>query len=376
MLPRSILHSSSLSIDRENRHMTRDHGNVSPAARASLAQLLAGLSEECILRVRRGSAWWEGSNRGGIVTAAAGPGPFTRAFRTASLTKTFTAAVVLLLAEEGALTIDDAVAAYLPSGICERIHVLDGISHGPHITIAQLLCHRSGLFDYATDPRFAARIAGAPSRLWSPLDLLNEALEDRLPYFPPGEGLAYSDTGYVLLGMIIEGVTGSTLAAAYRTRLLAPLGLRHTYLEGKEPPVDWPVSHAYAGAVDTFGLDPSFDTFGGGGLVSTAADLDSFLTSLLCGAVFAREATLRVMMAGTDAAPGSGTRKTRSAAGLSAFSIAERQFWGHLGHWNSFMLHSIEENISICGSFNQAVEDPRQKRILEAAAIEALGWQG
>lgn len=356
--------------------MTSDHGNVSPAARARLARSLAGLSEECILRVRRGSLWWEGSNRGGIVTAAAGSGPFTRAFRTASVTKTFTAAVVLLLAEEGALALDDAVAVYLPGDICERVHILDGISHGPRITIAQLLSHRSGLFDYATDPRFAERIAGAPDRQWSPLDLLNEALDDRTPYFRPGEGLAYSDTGYVLLGMIIEGVTGSTLAAVYRTRLLAPLGLRYTYLEGKEAPADWPVAHAYAGAMDTFGLDPSFDTFGGGGLVSTAADLDSFITSLLGGAVFAEGATLASMMAGTDAAPGSGTRKTRSAAGLSEFSIAERRFWGHLGHWNSFMLHSIEEDISICGSFNQAAEDPRQKRILEAAAIEALGWQG
>ncbi|MFA6313575.1 MAG: serine hydrolase domain-containing protein [Sterolibacterium sp.] len=355
--------------------MTNDNGNAGPAARARFAQSLAGLSEECILRVRRGSIWWEGSNRGGIATAAAGAGPYTRAFRTASVTKTFTAAVVLLLAEEGALAIDDAVAAYLPSGICERIHILDGISYGPRISIAQLLGHRSGLFDYATDPRFAARIAGAPSKLWSPLDLLNEALEDRLPYFRPGEGLAYSDTGYVLLGMIIEGVTGATLAAAYKKYLTDPLALKHTYLEGKEAPVDWPVSHAFAGAVDTFGLDPSFDTFGGGGLVSTAADLDSFITRLLSGAVFARDATLGAMMAGTDAAPGSGTRKTRSAAGLSAFSIAEQRFWGHLGHWNSFMLHSIEEDISICGTFNQADEDPRQKRILEAAAIEARGWQ-
>lgn len=359
-------------MDRDTREMTNANGSVSPAARARLAQALAGRPEECILRVRRGSNWWEGSNREGIVTTA---GLATRAFRTASVTKTFTAAVVLLLAEQGALAIDDPLSACLPSAICERIHILDGVSFGPRITISQLLSHRSGLFDYATDPRFAARIAGAPARIWSPLDLLNEALEDRTPYFRPGEGLAYSDTGYVLLGMIIEAVTGSTLAAAYRNHLIDPLALQHTYLEGKEAPVDWPVSHAYAGAVDTFGLDPSFDTFGGGGLVSTAGDLDSFITSLMGGAVFAKDATLHAMMAGTDAPPGMGTRKTRSAAGLSAFSIADHRFWGHLGHWNSFMLHSIEEDISICGTFNQADEDPRQKRVLEAAAIEALGWR-
>ncbi|MCX7175305.1 MAG: serine hydrolase [Proteobacteria bacterium] len=357
--------------------MTRDNGNVAPAVCNRLAQSLAGLSEECVLRVRRGSTWWEGSNRDmpeGVVTASAGP--LTRAFRTASVTKTFTATVTLRLAEEGRVALDAGLSTYLPGEICERIHILEGISYGSRITIDQLLSHRSGIFDYATDPRFFAQVAAAPNRRWSPLDLLNEALNDRKPYFRPGEGLAYSDTGYVLLAMIIESVTGSSLASAYRKHLLDPLALEHTYLEGREPPVNWPVSHAYAGAVDTFGLDPSFDTFGGVGLVSTAADLDRFISNLLGGSVFAARDTLRLMMEGTDAPPGSGTRKTRSAAGLSEFSIAGKPFWGHLGHWNSFMLHSIVDDISICGTFNQAEEDPRHKSILEAAVIEASSWQG
>lgn len=340
---------------------------------SSLRALVSPLPEECILRVRRGSRFWEGANRQRIATSV--EGPQTRAFRTASITKTFTATLILLLAEEHALSLNDQLPAYLPREIYGRIHVLEGISYGPQITIDQLLRHRSGVFDYATDPRFAEHIASAPTRQWSPLDLLDEAMHDRTPYFRPGEGLAYSDTGYVLLGMVIEAVTGSSLAAAYRQRLLSPLAMNHTYLEGREPPIDWPVSHAYAGAVDTFSLDPSFDTFGGGGLVSTADDLDRFISALLGDMIFSDPATLRTMMAGTEAPPGSGTRKTRTSAGLSEFSIADQRFWGHLGHWNSFMLHSIADDISICGTFNQADEDPRQKRILETAASEALGWQ-
>lgn len=330
-----------------------------------LDALISGLTEECILRVRRGRTHWEGANRGG---------PHASAFRTASLTKTFTAALVLLLAEEGRLSLDDSLAAHLAADICERVHVLGGAAYGPRISIAQLLRHSSGVFDYAADPRFFQRVAAEPTRRWSPLDLLEEAIAGRAPYFRPGEGLAYSDTGYVLLGMIIEVVTGSPLAQAYRERLLGPLALRHTWLEGKEPPVDWPVAHAYAGAIDTHDFDPSFDNFGGGGLVSTAADLDRFITSLLGGAVFARAETLAIMMTGTDAPAGSGTRKTRTAAGLSQFSLADRPFWGHLGHWNSFMLYSLDEDISICGSFNQADEDPRHKLILETAVAEALDW--
>ena len=350
----------------------RHSDNLPTAACGRLENLITGLADECILRIRRGSTWWEGSNR--ICNGPAVDAPATHAFRTASVTKTFTAALVFLLMEDGALTLDDRLCAYLPKAICDQIHIYQGTTFGPDITIAQLLRHRSGVFDYATNAQFFEHVANAPTQQWSALDLLHEAVHGGTPYFRPGEGLAYSDTGYVLLAMIIEVVNGSSLAAAYRDRLLDPLALCHTYLEGRELSVDWPVSHAFAGAMDTACFNPSFDTCGGGGLVSTAADLDHFISSLLSGSVFAKEDTLSQMMAGTDAPAATGTRKTRTAAGLSAFSIADHLFWGHLGHWNSFMLHSIDEDISICGTFNQADDDPRQKRILEAAVTEALGW--
>lgn len=359
--------SANLAMDTNENH------NPGTVAGDRLAQSISARTEECILRVRRGAIWWEGSNRTGPVYL--GVGPLTRAFRTASVTKTFTATLVLLLVEDGIIDLGNTLSDYLPSEICDRVHVLDGISYGPQITVAQLLRHRSGLFDYATDGRFAARIASNPARKWSPLDLLNEAIDGRTPYFRPDQGVAYSDTGYVLLGLIIEAVTGTPLAVAYRQRLLAPLGLDHTYLEGREPAADWPVSHAYAGSLNTAGLDPSFDTFGGGGLISTAANLDRFITALLSGKVFADKTTLDLMMQGTEEPAGTGTRKIRTAAGVSAYSVNEHRFWGHLGHWHSFMLYSPEQDIAICGTLNQADEDPGQKRVLEIAAADAMGWQ-
>ncbi len=350
----------------------KQNGNVSTAVCDRLENLMAGLAEECVLRIRRGATWWEGSNR--TCHGSTTDGPATHAFRTASITKTFTSALVLLLVEEGVLTLDDRLTTYLSKEICDRIHVYEGISFGPDITIAQLLRHRSGVFDYATNAQFFEEVISTPTRKWTALDLLGVAVRWGTPYFRPDEGVAYSDTGYVLLAMIIEAATGSSLASAYRDRLLDPLALKHTYLEGQEASVDWPVSHAFSGAMDTACFDPSFDTFGGGGLVSTAADLDHFIGSLLGGSVFAKEETLRSMMLGTDAPTGTGTRKTRTAAGLSAFSIEDNLFWGHLGHWNSFMLRSVETDIVICGTFNQADEDPRQKRILEYAIKESLSW--
>ena len=349
---------------------TSDH--LSKAACCKLENLIAQLADECILRIRRRTLCWEGSNR--ALAAPASDAPKTRAFRTASVTKTFTAALVFLLVEDGRLHLDDRLSTYLSRDICEQIHVLEGEAFGSNITIAQLLRHRSGVFDYATSAQFFQHVLRDPSKQWLPMDFLIEAMQGGAPYFRPGEGLAYSDTGYVLLAMIIEVVTGEALAVVYRERLLKPLGLNYTFLEGQELPVDWPVSHAFDGTVDTACFNPSFDTCGGGGLVSTASDLDLFITNLLHGSVFSRDESLRSMMAGTNAPAGSGTRKTRTAAGLSEFSIVDHFFWGHLGHWNSFMLHAIDEDLSICGTFNQAKDHPLQMRILEAAATEALSW--
>lgn len=346
---------------------------LSAATYDRLEHSISSFTEESILRVRRGSVCWEGSNKKWHE-----PTTFasrTKSFRTASVTKTFTAALVLLLSENRLLALDNPISTYLNNDITKRIHIFEGVVYGPHITIAQLLSHQSGVFDYATDPRFMQHVASSPKKRWAPRDLLNEAINFGAPYFRPGNGVAYSDTGYVLLAMIIEAVTGFSLAAAYKKYLIDPLNLQYTYLEGNEPTSNWPLSHAYAGRIDTSTFDPSFDTFGGGGLVSTAGDLDYFITSLLGGLVFASKDTLQLMMSGIDLLTGTGTRKMRSASGISAFSIVDHQFWGHLGHWNSFMLHSIDKDISICGTFNQAEESLTQKIVLEGAVKEALSWK-
>lgn len=349
----------------------------SGAPEPAWADRLPSFEQETILRVRRGAKVWEATNRR---APAAGLGADTtpttgalRGFRTASLSKTFTAALTLRLWEERALDLDDTLDRHLPAVLCARLPRFDGHP----ITIRLLLNHRSGLYDYATDAQFVAEVAAAPLREWSPQDLLDAALRQGSPYFAPGQGLAYSDTGYVLLGLIIERCSGMPLARAYRRHLLDQLGLRHTYLEGHEPAnADIEVASAFAGTIDTSGFNPSFDTFGGGGLISTAVDLDRFITALMRGQVYTRTQTLTVMLEGTEAPPGSGTRKTRTACGLSEFEIAGQRLWGHLGHWNSFMLYQPKADLALCGSFNQAQADPRQVALLEAAVRDALEWDG
>ena len=131
-----------------------------------------------------------------------------------SITKTFVATVVLQLAAEGRLSLNDSVQKWLPG-------VITG--HGYHparITIRQLLQHTSGLRDYTADPRF--QTPQALAQMWRPQQLVDAAL--RLG--PPVHGWLYSNTNYILLGMIIQKVTGYSPVTEVRRRILAPLGLQ------------------------------------------------------------------------------------------------------------------------------------------------------
>src|SRR6267142_3056805 len=118
-------------------------------------------------------------------------------FRIASNTKTMTAAVIVLLAQEGKLSLDDPVSKYVP-----------GFPDGDNITITELLNMRSGLYSYDDDPEFWAILDHDPTKVWSPAEVLAIAFKHP-PYFPPGTAFHYSNANYALLGLIAERSTGS-----------------------------------------------------------------------------------------------------------------------------------------------------------------------
>ena len=126
-------------------------------------------------------------------------------FRIASVTKTMTAAVILQLAQEGKLRLGDAVARYVP-----------GVPNGDGITLAELLEMRSGLYSFTDDPALAARMDDDPTRVWAPPELLALAFAQP-PMFAPGAEYYYSNTNYVLLGLIIERLEGRPLPPCSRS---------------------------------------------------------------------------------------------------------------------------------------------------------------
>ena len=203
-------------------------------------------------------------------------------FRIASVTKTFTAAAVLRLVESGRVGIDDPIANYLSPATLDILR--QGGYDADAILVRHLLTHTSGLYDYASDPAFVQFVLTHGRHHWNRREQVRFAMTHGKPYALPGAEFHYSDTGYVLLGEILERTTGGGLAHAYRSLLsFKRLGLADTYLESLEPrPREAHArSHQYYETIDSTAFDPSFDLYGGGGLVSTVDDLARFYRGAL-----------------------------------------------------------------------------------------------
>lgn len=213
-------------------------------------------------------------------------------FRAASVTKTFTATVVLQLVAEGRLSLTDSVEKWLPG-------VVSGNGNdGRRITVRHLLQHTSGIYDYDYSEDTGETAADFERTRFdhvAPERSVAGAMRHR-PDFPPADPddpeppWNYSNPGYILAGMIINKVTGKPWAEEVRDRIIVPLGLEGTYAPGDDPYPRRRHAHSYqrfpgsTGWTDTTVRNVS-SADAAGALVSTARDLDRFYTALLGGAL-------------------------------------------------------------------------------------------
>ncbi len=159
-------------------------------------------------------------------------------FRIGSNTKTMTSTVILQLVQEGKLRLDDPISKYRPD-----------VPNGQHITIAQLAEMRSGLFNYSLDQGFNETLDAEPQKAWTPNELLAIGFAHP-PDFAPGEQFEYSNTNIILLGVVIEQLTGMSASEAFQQRIFEPLKLTHTYLP-KNTDASIPDPHAQGYAFGT-----------------------------------------------------------------------------------------------------------------------------
>ena len=206
-------------------------------------------------------------------------------FRVGSITKSFVSTVVLQLVGEGRLNLDDSVERWLP-GL---------LPNGAGITVRELLDHTSGLFDYVNDGDPTILIPYFVNRdwdyVWRPLQLVAVATSHPLK-FPPGTQWAYSNTNYVVLGLIVQAVTGHDPVSEIEQRILRPLGLHHTSFPTTDPDIEGPHTHGYftnlppqSGFPSTFDVttfSPSW-AWTAGAIVSTVDDIARFHRALIAG---------------------------------------------------------------------------------------------
>jgi D-alanyl-D-alanine carboxypeptidase len=221
-------------------------------------------------------------------------------FRAASNTKTMTAAVIVLLGQEGKLRFDDPVSKYVA-----------GVPNGDNITISELLKMRSGLYNYTSAPELVESLDHDPTRVWTPQELLAIAFK-RPAIFAPGKEYDYCNTNYALLGLIAEKLEGAPLAKVFQDRLFGPLGMKHTLLPANTSnTIPEPYSHGYLYGSSSYALvdapypadlqaaakagtlKPNDDTgqnpfyaYAAGGAISTADDLAIWMRALVGGKLF------------------------------------------------------------------------------------------
>ena len=270
----------------------------------------------------------------------------------------FTAAVIIQLAEDGVLTLDDPLALWLPE-------VADQLPYGDQITLRHLLTHTSGLFNVVEHEAYFADLftemvvdeeAGTvtlPCVERDPHGTLARYVYGKEAQFEPGAQWRYSNTNYTLLGMIIEAAAEMPLAEAYGTHIYEPLGMTSTFLDCyEEPLID--VVHSYTesgGAMtDVTELHESVG-WSAGGLVSTAPDLITFARGLFGGELFDDPESLAAM---TTAAPG-------STYGLGV--MLQGEYVGHAGYiagFRSALNYAPELDTVVVMLYNHDGVDPEQ----------------
>jgi D-alanyl-D-alanine carboxypeptidase len=282
-----------------------------------------------------------------------GPMDTSLLFRIGSISKTFTATAVLQLVDEGRLGLDTTLV---------ELGTQPAVPGGNEISVRRLLNHTSGLFDYTKDRSFQEAQGEDLLRKWSPGEMVAIAAAHDLE-FPPGQGWSYSNTNYILLGMIVEGVTGNSFDEEISKRFTRPLGLSNTFLPDG-PGIEGEHSRGYAFAADlledpagdpdelleiTTAIDPSW-SWAAGGMISNLEDLRVWARALAEGDLLSEEVQIERL-------------QTVEAWQGSRYGLGIADYEGFLGHpgdipgFSSAMFYDPESGTSVIMTLNKNPND-------------------
>ncbi len=204
---------------------------------------------------------------------------YNQPFHIASIGKVMTASVVGILSDKGLLNIDDLICNYLSDDIIRNLFIYKSVDYKSQITIRHLLNHTSGIADYFESKTnagssFVDRIMDMPDKIWSPMDLINFTRDNQNAKSAPGSFL-YSDTGYVLLGLIIEKVAKMPFHEVLSQFIFKPLNMKDSYLLFGGQPINQKqaIANVWFGKKEISRLNMLSCDWAGGGIISTLSDL-------------------------------------------------------------------------------------------------------
>jgi D-alanyl-D-alanine carboxypeptidase len=298
----------------------------------------------------------------------------TDRFRVGSVTKTFVATLVLQLAGDGRLSLDDTVEHWLP-GL---------VPGGQGITVRHLLNHTSGLFDYTQDPAvLRPYLRGHLTVVRAPRTLVARGAAHP-PLFAPGADWSYSNTGYIVLGLIVEAAGGGPLAGQLRERIFTPLGLRSTTFD-TGPRISGRHAHGYFAigappARDVSVFSPSW-AWAAGAIVSTADDVARFYRALLGGGLLPADLLgamkTTVDMGRPGEAYGLGLWKTRSMGLSPTTQLACGSVWGHNGEFPGYLTDAFSSEDArrqlVVLVNSDSLGRPAQRALARVGSIAACG---
>jgi D-alanyl-D-alanine carboxypeptidase len=263
------------------------------------------------------------------------------------VTKTFTVTAVLQLADQGKLSLDDPIAEFV-----------DGVPLGAKITLRQLARMQSGLFNYSASPAFQHVLFADPRRTFTPRELLDDAFVQP-NQFPPGEGFEYCNTNTVLLGLVVQKVSGQPLHSYIQDHILAPLGMSHTSFPTTNA---FPDPHAQGYTVQTADgkeatatdWNPSWG-WAAGAMISTLDDMRVWAPALATGKLLTPQMQeQRLQTVGSPGMP------PQDGYGLGIFNLG-----GWIGH-----------NGSLPGYQTVAVYLPQKQTVLVILINTDIEYQG
>lgn len=298
-------------------------------------------------------------------------------YHSASIGKTMLAVVYGMLVDEGTIRYDDKINAWLAPDILEGLFVVDGLDHSDQVTVEHLLSHTSGVGDYFEGPVTSGQtmlelMESDPDQRFTPEKLIAFTRDNQIPVGLPGQQFHYSDTGYILLGLILEAIEGKPYSAILDDRIFAPLGMKDSYLmfhrEGAAAPIG-----VYLNDIDLSDKKALSVDWSGGGVVTTMDDLLTFMKALEHGELLSDETHGKMTDFRHDYDKG-----IRYGLGMMYFDFSELSFllgsmtdvYGAVGATGTYALYDKKNDTFYIANFGSL--DFAEKSIEELVKIRMI----